>query len=284
MPERTVRVAISITNPVAEQLAVTMFSTTGARVDVFENVAAILDIADSIQAIVLGLDAFPDETLDALTLVRERLAEIPTYVISAAGQRHAQRAQLHGATRVIPYGDLEQQIESLVQEIAESRGLSGAATHPPGWVPPNSDQGYDLASMDLNVWLSTPGNRRLLGMQEDPTNNRSSTASVQAAPRAPRRSPIRPHLTTATQALHRSQALPSTLTNTLKHRSPRPWRRQKPLTAQAFSRSLRHKRSTMKRTRRSPKTSCGASKTSDGNSNVNSYRLFPHKSPPARQS
>jgi hypothetical protein len=105
-------------------------------------------------------------------------------ISAAAGQRHAQRAQLHGATRVIPYGELEQQIESVVQEIAGSSGLSDADVHPPGWVPPSSDQGYDLESMDLNVWLSIPGNRRLLGMQEESTSYGSATASAQAAPRA----------------------------------------------------------------------------------------------------
>lgn len=185
MTERTARIAISITNPVAQQLAVTMFSSAGARVDVFENIKAILDVADTIQAIVLGLDAFPDETLEALTSLRERLAKLPIYVITAAaGQRHAKRAQLHGATRVIPYGELEQQIESLVQEIAQSSGISNADVHPPGWVPPSRDQGYDVESMDLNDWLSSPENRRLLGMRAESINDNSATATTRATPQA----------------------------------------------------------------------------------------------------
>jgi len=172
MTERSVRVAISIKNPVAQQLACEMFSTTGVRIDVFDDPAAIINAADNIQAIVLGLDAFPEETLDALALLRKRLATTPIFVIAAAaGQRHTERAELSGATQVIPYSELKLRVGPLVQEIARSSGIQDWGIRSPGWAPPNSDQGYDIESMDLNAWLAIPGNRRLLGMQEEPKSN-----------------------------------------------------------------------------------------------------------------
>ncbi len=42
MTERSVRVAISIKNPVAQQLACEMFGTTGVQIDVFDDAAAII--------------------------------------------------------------------------------------------------------------------------------------------------------------------------------------------------------------------------------------------------
>lgn len=180
MTERSVRIAISITNPVAQQLAYEMFSTTGARVDVFENVAEIIAVADDIQAVVLGLDAFPDDTFDALAALRERLPTTPIYVISAAaGQRHTERAERVGATHVIPYSDLKLRVGPLVQEIAQNSGMPDLGIRSPGWVPPSSDQGYDIESMDLNAWLSIPGNRRLMGMQEDSKSTDSVSADAE---------------------------------------------------------------------------------------------------------
>lgn len=178
MTDRSVRVAISIKNPVAQQLACEMFGTTGVKIDVFDDAAAIIDVADTIQAIVLGLDAFPEDTLEALVLLRKRLATTPIFVIAAAaGQRHTERAALSGATQVIPYSELKLRVGPLVQEIARSSGIQDWGIRSPGWSPPNSDQGYDIESMDLNAWLAIPGNRRLLGMQEEPKGNDATSSS-----------------------------------------------------------------------------------------------------------
>jgi CheY-like chemotaxis protein len=180
MTERSVRIAINIKNPVAQQLAYEMFSTAGAQIDVFDDVAAIIANADTVQAVVLGLDAFAEDTFEALALLRERLPATPVYVISAAaGQRHTERAELYGATQVIPYSELKLRVGPLVQEIAQRSGILDLGIRSPGWMPPSGDQGYDVESMDLNTWLSIPGNRRLLGMKEDSESAESTSAPAE---------------------------------------------------------------------------------------------------------
>jgi CheY-like chemotaxis protein len=169
MTERSVRIAISIKDRVAQQLASTMIGNTGAHVEVCEDAAEILAVADSLQGIVLGLDASPEDTFDTLGTVRKQLPTIPIGVITdASGQRHTQRAEQLGATHVIPHHLLQMRVDSLVQEMAQHGGITDWGVRSPGWVPNNKDQGYDIESMDLEAWLSIPGNRRLLGMEENP--------------------------------------------------------------------------------------------------------------------
>ena len=171
MNERSVRIAISIKDRVVRQLACNMFSTAGASVEVYDDTAAILDAADPIQGIVLGLGAAPEETFDALVMLRQRLATIPIYVITdtAGEQRHAKRAKSFGATQVIVHELLQRRVGHLVQQVAQGSGIKDWGIRSPGWVVPKADQGYDIESMDLGAWLAIPGNRRLLGMQEPHT-------------------------------------------------------------------------------------------------------------------
>ncbi len=167
MSKKPVRVAVSIKDRIARQLACGMFSSAGASIQICDDAAAILEIADGLQAIVLGLTPAVDETIDALVILRQRLATLPIYVITdAAGQRHAKRVKSFGATQVIPHEELQRRVVPLVQQVAQVNQIDDFSVRSPGWAANKIDQGYDVHSMDMGAWLSIPGNRRLLGLEE----------------------------------------------------------------------------------------------------------------------
>lgn len=181
MNERSVRIAIGINDCVARQLACTIFSTAGAKVQVCENPAATLEVADTIQACVFSLDASLEQTCDAIVALRKQSATLPVYVITdAAGQRHAKRATLCGATQIITNEQLQRRAGFLVQELAQRSGIDDWGIRSPGWAPSKEDAGYDIESMDLGTWLSIPGNRRLLGMDEESETAQSPPAAAPA--------------------------------------------------------------------------------------------------------
>lgn len=186
MNERSVRIAISIHDRVTQQLACTMFSTAGAAVQVCENLAAILEVAGTIQACVFSLDSSPEETFDAIIALRKQSATLPLYVITdATGQRHAKRATQCGATQVITNEQLQRRAGFLVQELAQRSGIQDWGIRSPGWAPSKEDAGYDIESMDMGTWLSIPGNRRLLGLDEEPETAQSTAATPPARDTVP---------------------------------------------------------------------------------------------------
>ena len=178
MSEKPVRIAISIKDRVARQLACGMFSSAGAGVQLCDDAAAILAVAEDMQGIVLELAPAVDETIDALVLLRQHLATMPIYVIAnAAEQRHAKRLKSFGATQVIPHEELQRRVGHLVQEIAKANQIDDWGVRSPGWGANRMNEGYDVQSMDMGAWLSIPGNRRLLGLEESSTApNRSAAA------------------------------------------------------------------------------------------------------------
>ena len=177
MSERSIRIAVSIKDRAARQLACTMFSNAGATVKACDGAAAIREAGADLQAMVLGLGAAPEETFDALVMLRQRLATIPIYVIAdTAGERSAKRATQFGATQVIPNALLERRVAHLVKQIAQAGGIEDWSIRSPGWMAPRADQGYNIESMDLGAWLAIPGNRRLLGMQEPSTEAATPTS------------------------------------------------------------------------------------------------------------
>lgn len=186
MNERSVRIAIAINDRVTQQLACTMFSTAGATVQVCENQAAILEVADTIHACVFGLDTPQEETFDAIAALRKHTATLPIYVITdTAGQRHAKRATQCGATQIIANQALQGRAGFLVQELAQSSGIEDWGIRSPGWAPSKDDAGYDIESMDMGTWLSIPGNRRLLGMDEEPEIVQSPAATARVRDTTP---------------------------------------------------------------------------------------------------
>jgi len=167
MSKKPILIAVSIKDRVARQLACGMLSSAGASVQICDDAAAILQIADDLQAIVLGLAPVVDETVDTLVILRQRLATLPIYVITdTAGQRHAKRVKSFGATQVIPHEELQQRVGPLVQQIAQVNQIDDLSVRSPGWAANKIDQGYEVQSMDMEAWLSIPGNRRLLGLEE----------------------------------------------------------------------------------------------------------------------
>jgi len=167
MSKKPVRIAVSIKDRVARQLVCGMFSSAGASVEVCDDAAAILQIGDDLQAIVLGLAPAVDETIDALVILRQRLATLPIYVVTdTAGQRHAKRVKSFGATQVIPHDELQRRVGPLIQQIAQVNQIDDLSVRSPGWAANKIDQGYEVQSMDMGAWLSIPGNRRLLGLEE----------------------------------------------------------------------------------------------------------------------
>ncbi|MBV5274468.1 MAG: hypothetical protein JZU52_12765 [Lamprocystis purpurea] len=167
MSKKPVLIAVSIKDRVARQLACGMLSSAGASIQICDDAAAILQIADDLQAIVLGLAPVVDETVDTLVILRQRLATLPIYVITdAAGQRHAKRVKSFGATQVIPHEELQQRVGPLVQQVAQVNQIDDLSVRSPGWAANKIDQGYEVQSMDMETWLSIPGNRRLLGLEE----------------------------------------------------------------------------------------------------------------------
>ncbi len=183
MSERSVHIAVSIKDRAARQLACTMFSNAGATVDACDGAAAILEAGADLQAMVLGLGAAPEETFDALVMLRQRFATTPIYVIAdPAGERYAKRATQFGATQVIPNALLERRVAHLVKQVAQAGGIEDWSIRSPGWTAGKADPGYELESMDLGAWLSIPGNRRLLGMQEPHTESAAPSARPTAGP------------------------------------------------------------------------------------------------------
>ncbi len=167
MSKKPVRIAVCIKDRVARQLACGMLSSVGASIQICDDAAAILRIADELQAIVLGLAPLVDETVDTLVILRQRLTTLPIYVITdAAGQRHAKRVKSFGATLVIPHEELQQRVGPLVQQVAQVNQINDFSIRSPGWAANKIDQGYEVQSMDMETWLSIPGNRRLLGLEE----------------------------------------------------------------------------------------------------------------------
>ncbi len=182
MNERSVRIAICIKDRVARQLACSMFSSAGAEIQLCDDTSAIKAAADAqdLQAIVLGLGAAPEPTFDALVLLRQWFANIPIYVIAdVAGQRHGKRTKAFGATQVIPHEELQRRVGQLIRAAAQAGKKDDLDVRPPGWAPGKGDDGYEVQSMDLGAWLSVPGNRRLLGMQESPSGTSSGTPASQ---------------------------------------------------------------------------------------------------------
>ncbi|WP_295453876.1 hypothetical protein [uncultured Thiodictyon sp.] len=201
MNERPVRIAVSIKDRAAQQLVSNLFSTAGASIQVCDDAAAIIEAADDIQAIVLGLSAAPEKTFDALVVLRQKLAAIPIYVINdAAGERHAKRALRFGATQVVSQELLPRRVSHLLQPLASAKAPTKAPapippnSPAPGWAGGKADPAYEIQSMDLGSWLSVPGNRRLLGMEEpdangptpnaDPAHQRERPGSDQTPPAA----------------------------------------------------------------------------------------------------
>jgi CheY-like chemotaxis protein len=167
MSKKPILIAVSIKDRVALQLACGMLSSAGASVQICDDAAAILQIADDLQAIVLGLAPVVDETVDTLVILRQRLATLPIYVLTdAAGQRHAKRVKSFGATQVIPHEELQRRVGPLVQQVAQVNQIDDFSVRSPGWAANKVDQGYEVQSMDMEAWLSIPGNRRLLGLEE----------------------------------------------------------------------------------------------------------------------
>lgn len=169
MNERPMRIAVSIKDRAAQQLVSNLFSTAGASIQVCDDAAAIIAAAPDIQAVVLGLSAAPEKTFDALVVLRQKLATIPIYVISdAAGERHAKRATRFGATQVVSQELLPRRVGHLLQQLtpAPAPAPIPAPIRSPGWAGGQADPAYEIQSMDLGSWLSIPGNRRLLGMEE----------------------------------------------------------------------------------------------------------------------
>ncbi len=129
-----------------------MFGSAGATVLICDGAAAIIKAADGLQAIVLGLGAAPEETFDALVMLRQRLATISIYLIAdAAGERSAKRATQFGATQVIPNALLECRVAHLVKQIEQAGEIEDWSICSPGWMAPRTDQGYDIESMDLGA-------------------------------------------------------------------------------------------------------------------------------------
>ena len=181
-----------------------MFSNAGATVKACDGAPAILEAGADLQAMVLGLGAAPEETFDALVMLRQRFATTPIYVIAdPAGERYAKRATQFGATQVIPNSLLERRVAHLVKQVAQTGGIEDWSIRSPGWMAPRADQGYNIESMDLGAWLAIPGNRRLLGMQEPSTEAGTSTpdpAVEDERPRADRtRTAPSPPLPTVTE-------------------------------------------------------------------------------------
>ena len=167
MSKKPVRIAVSIKDRVARQLACGMLSSAGASIQICDDAAAILQSGDDLQAIVLGLAPAVDETIDALVILRQRLPTLPIYVITdTAGQRHAKRVKSFGATQVIPHEELQRRVVPLVQQVAQVNQIDDLSVRSPGWAANKIDQGYEVQSMDMGAWLSIPGNRRLLGLEE----------------------------------------------------------------------------------------------------------------------
>lgn len=164
MNERSVCIAVWIQDRVAQQLTCSMFANAGAKVLLCEDPAAILQAADRIQAIVLGLTGAAEATIDAVVMLHKRLATIPIYAIAdTAGERHAKRLKTFGVSQVIPHGELQQRAGQLARQLAESSRIENWHPRPAGWAADKTNQGYDIESMDLGAWLSIPDNRRLLG-------------------------------------------------------------------------------------------------------------------------
>lgn len=183
MSEPSVRIAVSIKDRAARQLVCSLFSTAGASVQVCDGIAAISEAGDDLQAIVLGLSAAPEETFDTLVLLRQRVAGVPVFVVTdAAGERYGKRAATFGATQVIPLGLLERRVGHLVKQLAQAGGGEDWRARSSGLTGGKTDQGYELQSMDLGAWLSIPGNRRLLGMQEPGTEAAAAAAVPSASP------------------------------------------------------------------------------------------------------
>jgi hypothetical protein len=167
MSEKPVRIAISVKDRVTRHMACGLFSSAGVGVQVCDDTTAILAAAEDVQAIVLELAASFDETIDALVLLRQRLPNMPIYVMTdAAGQRHAKRLKSFGVTEVIPHEELQRRVGHLVKEIAMANQIDDWGVRSPGWTATRVDEGYDVHSMDIGAWLSIPGNRRLLGLEE----------------------------------------------------------------------------------------------------------------------
>ncbi len=181
------RIAVSIKDRAAQQNVSNLFISAGASVQVCDDAAAILEVADDLQAIVLGLSAAPEKTFDALVVLRQHLANIPIFVVhDAAGERHAKRATRFGATLVISQELLPQRIGRLLQKLAPKRAPEPApAIRAPGWVGAKADSAYEIQSMDLGAWLSIPGNRRLLGMEEPTAGGATPDASPAQRPEPP---------------------------------------------------------------------------------------------------
>jgi hypothetical protein len=167
MNQPSVRIALFIRDRVAQQLTCSMLGAAGANVLVCEDATAIQQAADGIQAIVLGLTGSAEDTIDAIVMLRKRSAAIPIYVVAdTAGQRHSKRIRTFGVTQVIAHAELQQCAAQLVKQLEKSAPIENWAIPMPGWAADTTAQGYDVESMDLNAWLSIPGNRRLLGGTE----------------------------------------------------------------------------------------------------------------------
>jgi len=161
MTERSVRIAVNISDGVTRKLVCGMLSGTGAHAETYDNITAIKNASEAVQAIILSLDASPEGTFEAIAALRKQLAAVPIYVVSdIAGQQHAERAKALGATQVIPRNLLQRSIGPLVEEISQTSGIPIGGIRSPGWIAPNDDQGYDLesVSIELEEWESMSGN------------------------------------------------------------------------------------------------------------------------------
>jgi len=191
MNERPVHIAVSIKDRAIAHIVCSMFSSAGAVVQVCADPGAIEEAPDAAQGIVLGLSAVPEETFDALVLLRQRLATIPIYVVmdAAREQRYAKRAKSFGATQVIAHEQLQRRVGHLVKQVAEASPQEDWSIRSPGWAAARADQGYDIQSMDLGAWLSVPGNRRLLGLEDPPTAPTAAEVAMTPAEREPADAP-----------------------------------------------------------------------------------------------
>lgn len=170
MSESSVRIAVCIADQVARNTACSMFSVAGARMQVCADASAIEAVLEDVHAVLLGLNAAPDQTLDALAVLRKRSATIPIFAIAdTEGERHAKRAKKFGATEVIANSALKRRAGQLVRQVAQANNIEDRPVRAQGWTPNHATDGYDVESMDLGAWLATPGNRRLLGLPSEET-------------------------------------------------------------------------------------------------------------------